>query len=481
MAAQAMGVPLEEVRFFYGDQDLQIDARGHATIRHRKDAFYVLDDGTFDAAPDRVRFMACMGAMHWDRIDFLPVVELFRSLLPGTGNAAFELIRGLYDDQNEQRAEPFPLRYRGIPTYPSEAAFRLFSGFFRPHAPPEHNPFRLFIDPSHSHEVAWLPAPDPPLRYFDSARHLCITMKARIVQKATLADDPTGLPFVKEEVGRGAPYQRSVDIGDGRLILIDAGERRDIPLPPSWRPVRDFTTPPEASGKFNSSSGPSWRAFFGGHPPVVTPVDAFSAVLLYPEDDREIGELSTQPFAADYVHDLTEDVPALASHLARADHVLVHGFDATLMTCIDLNRPRQCTILYYHPAYAQKQAQLLWSLLNSGRYVDWIASMQFLPAEGDQPSTNRKAYDLIYRWIPFHHYSRTEEFDETADAVANALKPHGLAFVVGPSSIGTMFGSRLRILKTDPLEQLPTFRMHQAVLPKARIKPDVTLFHLAKE
>jgi hypothetical protein len=479
MAAQAMGVPLEEVRFFYGDQDLHIDARGRASIKHRKDAFYILDDGTFDAAPDRVRFMACMGAMHWDRIDFLPVVELFQSLLPGTGSAAFELIRGLYDDQNEQEAEPRPLRYRGIPTYPTEAAFRLFSGFFRPHAPPGQSSFRLFIDPAHSSEVTWLPSPDPPLRYFDSSRHLGVTMKAGTVQKATLADDPSGLPFVQREPSRGAPYQRSIDVEKSKLILTDGDERRVIPIPSRWGSVRDSAV--DVGEGVSSSSYSSWRSLFRERTPEVEPVHAFSAVLLYPEDDREIGELSTQPFAADYIHDLAEDVPTLASHLMRADHVLVHGFDATLTTCIDLNRPRQYTVLYHHPAYAQKQAQRLWSLLNNGRHVDWIASMQFLPAEGDQPSTNRKVYDLIYRWLPFHHYSRTEELDETADAVANALKPRGLAFVVGPSSIGTMFESRLRILKTDPLEQLPTFRMHQAVLPKARIKPDVTLFHLAKE
>jgi hypothetical protein len=105
MAAQALRVPLDEVRFFYSDEDLVIDANGQATIRQKKDAFYILDDGTFD----RARFMACMGAMHWHRIDFLPVVELFQSLLPGTGSAAFELIRGLYDDQNEGQPQPLPL------------------------------------------------------------------------------------------------------------------------------------------------------------------------------------------------------------------------------------------------------------------------------------------------------------------------------------------------------------------------------------
>ena len=57
MAAQAMQVPLEEVRFFYNDQDVAIDAKGAATIRHRKDAIFVLPDGTFD----QKQFMACMG------------------------------------------------------------------------------------------------------------------------------------------------------------------------------------------------------------------------------------------------------------------------------------------------------------------------------------------------------------------------------------------------------------------------------------
>ena len=115
----------------------------------------MLADGTFEKA----RFMACMGAMHWERIDFLPVVELFQSLLPGTGSAAFELIRGLYDDQN--RESQLPLRYRGIPTYPSEAAFRLFSTVF---SPTGDNPLALFMEPARSHEVTWLPDPHPPHR-----------------------------------------------------------------------------------------------------------------------------------------------------------------------------------------------------------------------------------------------------------------------------------------------------------------------------
>src|SRR6185437_6593561 len=110
----------------------------------------------------RAHFMSCMGAMHWASVDFLPVVELFKSLLPGTGSAAFELIRGLYDDQNEGRGDPLPLRYRGIPAYPSEAAFRLFKSFFIPHAPPGQNACSFFMVPPKAHQVDGFPWPTPP-------------------------------------------------------------------------------------------------------------------------------------------------------------------------------------------------------------------------------------------------------------------------------------------------------------------------------
>ena len=158
MASRAMGVAVEEVEFFYADDDLVLDDTGHATIRQRKDAFYVLEDGTWD----RARFMSCMSAMHWATIDYLPVVELFKSLLPGTGSAAFELIRGLYDDQNPQN--PRPLQYRGIPTYPSAAAFGLFSNFFTATHRGGENPFTVFMDPPRSQEVDWVPNSHPPVR-----------------------------------------------------------------------------------------------------------------------------------------------------------------------------------------------------------------------------------------------------------------------------------------------------------------------------
>src|SRR5207249_1605559 len=360
MAAQAMRVSLEEVRFFYGDEDLAVDARGQATIRHKKDALSMLEAGTFE----RSRFMACLGTMHWARIDFLPVVELFQSLLPGTGSAVFELIRGLYDDQNQ--TSPLPLRYRGIPTYPSEAAYRLFNSFFAPQLPGGGDPFPVFMDPPRPQEVTWLPIAGPP--------------------------------------------------------------------------------------------------------PHVAPARAFSAVLLYPDDETEIEEAPTQPFVVDYLQDTMEQDSNLRAHLARTERVLIHNFDAVLTTCVNLDRARDYTILYSRPDFAQKQAQALWNQLAKAGRVEWAKRIRLMSAESARTAAYSQPYDLIYTWIPFSQFDRLAQVEETARAVAGALRPGGLGFVVGPSALSqSLQANRLRLLSTEPVETLPTFRMHQSILPSARV------------
>src|SRR6185295_11965811 len=204
MAAQALHVPIEDVRFFYRDEDLLIEPTGRATIRQRRDALYVLQDGGFE----RISFMSCMGAMNWPSLDFLPVVELFKSLLPGTGSAVFELIRGLYDDQNEGNSTPRPLRYRGIPPYPSEAAFRLFSSFFTPQSPEGNNPFALFMNPEQSNRVIWLPVATPPIRYVDQRAGVCLTFQGGLLRKVTVASDSTGLPYMSPQSHR---FSRAIE------------------------------------------------------------------------------------------------------------------------------------------------------------------------------------------------------------------------------------------------------------------------------
>jgi len=473
MAAQAMRIPFEEVRFFYRDDDLVVDARGQATIRHKKDALYVLDDGTFHHA----RFMSCTGAMHWARIDFLPVVELFQSLLPGTGSAVLELIRGLYDDQNEH--QHLPLHYRGIPTYPSEAAFRLFSGFFVPHVAGEGDPFPAFMNVSRAHEVSWLPVPDPPRRYFDPAHHLCVTIKGENVQKVTVTDDPVGVPFVNVERSGFAPCERSVEVSGDRLLLKDREKRIEIPVNPNWG-VR-------STGEHNSSQDSlptyplGWRSLFGGPLPQVTPSQAFSAVLLYQDDGTEIEEAPSQPFVIDHLQDAIEQQPELASYLARAGHVLIDNFDAAVNNCISLDAPRDYTILYHRPEFAQKQTQLLWNRFAQAGRLDWAKRITFLQAEIYWKKAYEQQYDVIYLWVPFLHFDQSMKLHDIAQAMAGALRPSGLAFIVGPYPMRELLqAQRLHLLHIEAVETLPSFHMHQTILPNARLKAGLTLFQALK-
>jgi hypothetical protein len=465
MAAQALRVPLDEVRFFYRDEDLVIDADGRATIRHKKDAFYILGDGTFE----RARFMACMGAMHWSRIDFLPVVELFQSLLPGTGSAAFELIRALYDDQNEGHAQPLPLRYRGIPTYPSDAAFRLFSGFFVPQVSGGRKPCDVFMNPSQSHEVTWLPSSDPPRRYWDHSRNLCVTIKADTVQKVTRADDSVGVSYINAQQSRG---ERRVGVAKRSLILMDGAQETDLPINPAWGPLRDIPISP-------STCSVSWQHLFVGAPPRVAPAEAFGAVLLYPDDTTEIDEPSTQPFVADYVQDLIEGSPRLNAMQTQARHVLIDNFDGALHTCVSLAAGIQHSVLYTRPALAQKQAHLLWNAaVQSGR-LDAFAHVRLMPAQSHRDTAYHERYDWIYCWVPFSCFDHPQELTAVASALRRALKPVGLAFVVGPQALGNrLTGQLLRIVQSESVDTLPTFRMHQTILPQSKLKASLTLFHV---
>ncbi|NKB82388.1 MAG: hypothetical protein GKS05_10970 [Nitrospirales bacterium] len=460
MASQAMSVPVSEVEFFYQDQDLVIDSTGIATIRHRKDAFYVLEDGCFKQA----RFMSCMGAMHWEHIDFLPVVELFQSLFPGTGSATFELIRGLYDDQN--LGSPLPLQYRGMPTYPSEAAFGLFSQFFTPEVPGTAAPVDYFMDPSRSHLVTWLPHPNPPRRYVNEAADSCLMIQGRRVKKVTCGKDATGLPYVQPNAKGFIPCERLVTTDGQALYCHDRDHISELPLDPLWG----------ISGSFEKQtmqlSSYSWREFFQGEPPKVPPAEAFSAVLLYPEDDTEIEEQSCQPFVADYFEDLYEREGLFAESLSSCTRVLIHNFDAVLGTCLMFDRPRSYTVLFFHPAYAQKQAQSLWNTLARRKQLEWGSNIQFLEGVKHQTAASQQIYTLLYRWIPFAQF---DDADVVQSAMANtfrALSPGGYALMAGPDTMALQ-AERLGfdVVESQPVESLPSFRMHASILPQACINP----------
>ena len=470
MAAQAFRVPIEDVRFFYRDQDLLIEPTGRATIRQRKDAFYVLPDGDFE----RASFMSCMGAMNWPSIDFLPVVELFKSLLPGTGSAVFELIRGLYDDQNEGKPTSRPLRYRGIPPYPSEAAFRLFSSFFTPQAPGGNNPFTLFMNPEQSDQVIWLPAARPPIRYFDQSTEACLTLQGNFLHKVTVASDSAGLSYLSPKGRRFIPCDRSAEIVGTHVILKDRDRETTlaVPLPQGSS---------EQPGEPLAMSPVDWRSVFVQGVPVILPADAYGAVLLYPEDESEIGECAAQPFVADYLQDIGKQDREIGTALSQAERVLIENGDAVIATCITFDRPRDYTVLVRHPAFAQKQAQQLWGVCAELQRWDWLANIRFVSREGLQDQESSDSYDLVYYWVPYDRGDPAVSLTKCFNGISRMLREGGNAFIVGPAQLSRQGSSHgLHVCWQESVEQLPTFRMHRTILPKARLRAGLTLFHMKK-
>jgi hypothetical protein len=466
MAAQSMKSDMDTIRFFYRDEDLELHDHGLATIRQVKDAFYVLRDGSFEHAS----FMSCMSRMQWARIDFLPVVELFLSLLPGTGSATFELIRGLYDDQNPHT--PVPLRYRGIPVYPSDAAFRLFSAFFTPSTCTAESPHEVFLNPDRSHEVQWNPSPHYPVRFLDETQRLGVTVHNRALQKVTCWDDPAGLPYfafpdtgVSPSDGRGAFFNHQ------ELILHDGNQVSRHRIRPSWQVSRPPHLPPW------DPPPSSWRDCFPHDPPVLTPTQAFSSVLLYPDTQEEIGEKESQPFVFDFLDDFLESHPEILRKREEAKRIFLVQCEAALSSCLKWDRPQHYTLWYQWPEFSQKSAQQIWNRLNRANRLDWIGYIQFLPLTERLLNEPHTPVDFLYLWIPFGDYSHSPRMEQWIQMVATHLLPGGIGCVAGPTSLGAGFQHRrLSVIHAAPGESLPTFRIHQTILPYGWLNPELTIW-----
>ena len=139
-----------------------------------------------------------------------------------------------------------------------------------------------------------------------------------------------------------------------------------------------------------------------GTVPRVSPEEAFGAVLFYPDDQQEIGELATQPFVADYLQDLLEQDRVLTLGWQAQGRVLITGFDSAIVTCIGHDRPRAYTVVYEHPAFAQRQAQMLWNLLAPCAAVGLVDAHDVRPQSGE--AGGGAGYQLAYEWTPFAQY-----------------------------------------------------------------------------
>jgi hypothetical protein len=184
---------------------------------------------------------------------------------------------------------------------------------------------------------------------------------------------------------------------------------------------------------------------------------------------------------ADYLQDIGEQDREIGAALSRAQRVLIENGDAVATTCITFDRPRDYTVLVRYPAFAQKQAQQLWSVCAESQRWDWFSRIRFVPAEGQQNREAAHSYDLVYHWVPYDSGDLPATLAERMKGISRVLREGGHAFVIGPAQLGRQGSSHgLHVCWEEPVEQLPTFRMHRTILPKARLRVGLTLFHMKK-
>lgn len=491
LCADPGGVPLHECEWSCAESGavklartrIQLDCRQWVGVRPeameqtttpdapaRLDGLYLLEDGTFG----RARFVSYMGAVPWARIDRLNVVELYQSTLPGAGGAAFDLIWGLCRDQQAVEG-PIPLRYRGLPTFPSEQAYGLFCAFFRPETPVGEDPRRLFMDTQRGHQIAWWPRPDPPWRYFDQTRRLCVTVQGGVVQKVVVSDDPAAVPYVNAGMKEFASCERTACVAGGVLQLRDGARVTEVPADPAWGVTRE-TPPGDRLPRYPFG----WRALFGGGPPSIDPVRAWTTALLFPESDSQAGEDSTQLFVLEQICEQLNRLPDLVARLKKTHRVLIHNFDPVCAGFVDPDyAQRRYTVLYNRPEWAIKGAQSVWDRAAREGRLEAVQKVDFLPERELRAWTYGGRYELIYEWIPFADYGDPSACEAVVKDVARALTPRGLAFIVGPPRIVSLMAALgLRLLcqgGSEEMSRLPVMVEHARIHPRIRVNPELTV------
>jgi hypothetical protein len=304
-----------------------------------------------------------------------------------------------------------------------------------------------------------------------------LTLKNGIAQKATLEEDPAGLSYVSSIDRRVLPLDRSLRVEGSRLILKDRETELALPLNPNLQ-VR-----PSPSDE-SSISPVDWRAIFVQGIPRIPPAEAFEAVPLFHEDDAEIGELAAQSFVADYLDDLGERDQEVGRLRSLAERVLIVNGDAVISTCILFDRPRDYTVNVRYVAYAQRQAQQLWTQCAEVQRWAWLQRIRMTAEDTHEGSSpNGAPYDLIYQWLPYDSFDSSATMRMVVTRLSHMLRRGGEAFVVGPAQLGDLLKQervRLLIHWDQPVASLPTFLMHKTILPKARVKSGLTLFRVGR-
>jgi hypothetical protein len=138
-------------------------------------------------------------------------------------------------------------------------------------------------------------------------------------------------------------------------------------------------------------------------------------------------------------------------------------------------------VLYDHPAFAQRQAQIWWNICARLQQSASSSHVRMKPRNHSNEVDSHRKFDLLYEWTPFDLYDQPDAEKNRVEWWTGLLAPEAFAFVVGSPSIAD--GCRaagVQIQAITPLNQLPTFHMHQTILPRARLKPGAMLYQIAK-
>lgn len=468
-AAEVWRVPVSEVNYFYDENNLVPLGDGKYNVKLTKDSLYTLPDGTFDG---RQIFSSFMFQVNWAKLDIIPVVELFQSTISGSGGAVFEFIWGIYEDQSREESLD-KLRYRGLPTYPSNAAYNIFASFFIPKAPEgEADILKVFMDPKRSHEIAWSPQPNPPWRYFDKESKLCLTVNNGYLYKVTRYDEDNPIPYVNRSIGGYPSCQREIQVFASSFLILDGEKQKEISFHPSWN-ISPQTELPAKIPEYAFN----WKWFFNGFPPKVDNIKSIYTVPFYPEGEKEIDEPALQPMALDQIIYYMEMAHGMPAKLEKVERVLVHTFDMVIAGCVDCTHEREYTILFSDPELAQKNATQLWDYAAKRNQLENLKKVSFMPEKEHIEEVYNDKYGMIFKWIPMFYFQDRGVCEQILASSVRALLPDGILFLVGPRAIKGLFEHYgLDCLYSDLMMNMPFYRQHLKICPENLINQDITVF-----
>jgi hypothetical protein len=194
-----------------------------------------------------------------------------------------------------------------------------------------------------------------------------------------------------------------------------------------------------------------------------------------------IGEQESQPFVFDFLDDFFEERPNLFRLRSSAKRVLLSHCEAGMGSCLHFKQPQSHTIWYTWQEFAQKNAQSIWNRLFRMDRLSCLPNFHLIPFELQMLEVVQERYDWIYLWIPFSDYANSTMIDRWGKFLKTHLSGGSIGCVAGPPVLKRNFqGQDLQIVHAAAGDSLPTFRIHQTILPDGWLNPELTVWIVQK-